>query len=75
MDRNQTTTSFLGCFVSELNDRTDLAARIENHVPGQVGDLAGSQPGFHGEEDDYLVTFGVEGGAGVRQKSPQLSIR
>ena len=59
MDRDQPTVSFLGRLVPELDHWADLAARIENHVPGQAGDLAGAQPRFYREEENYLIAFGV----------------
>src|SRR6266568_5693979 len=59
VDRDQPPAPLLRCRITKLYYRRDVAGRIQNHVPGQVGDLAGSQPRFHGEEENYLVTFGV----------------
>ena len=45
-------------------DVADFAGRVEDHVPGQLGDLAGPQPGLDRQQHDQLVTDGVAGVAG-----------
>ena len=54
--------------VAKLNHRTDVASRIEDHVPGQVGDLTGPQASLGGQQDDHTVTERVPGAARENQE-------
>jgi len=38
--------------IAKLNDRGEIASRIQNHVPRQLRYLSGSQPSFDREEDN-----------------------
>ena len=59
--------------VAQLDHRTDVAGRIEDHVPGQVGDLTGPQASLGGQQHDHAVTEGVPGAARKNQEHPAMS--
>ena len=54
--------------IAQLDHRTDVAGRIEDHVPGQVGDLTGPQASLGGQQDDHTVTERMPGAAGKNQE-------
>ena len=66
--RDQPAAAVLGGDVAQLDHRTDAAGRIEDHVPGQVGDLTGPQASLGGQQHDHAVTEGVPGAAGKNQE-------
>jgi hypothetical protein len=74
VDRNAAAAVLLGDAVVELDGLADLAGRIEHHVPGQIGNLAGPQPGFGRQQHDQLVTDGVAGSGGKEKEVGYLLI-
>ena len=54
--------------IAQLDHRTDVAGRIEHHVPGQLGDLTGPQASLGGKQHDHSVTERVPGAAGKNQE-------
>ena len=64
MHRDQPAAAVLGGDVAQLDHRTDVAGRIEDHVPGQVGDLTGPQASLGGQQHDHAVTEVVPGATG-----------
>ena len=75
IDGDQPTASLLGCAITQLDHAADFASGIEDHVPGQLGDLAGPQSGFDRQQHDQLVPDGVAGVAGKDEEAIQLMIR
>ena len=51
--------------ISQLNGATYATIRIEDHVPRQFCDFAGSQPGLCGQQHDNLVSHWMSGAFGV----------
>ena len=54
--------------IAQLDHRTDVAGRIEDHVPGQLGDLTGPQASLGGQQDDHPVAEGMPGAAGKNKE-------
>jgi hypothetical protein len=50
--------ALLCCMVSQLRYRTDGTGRLEDHFPGKICNLSGSQTSFHGEQNDHVVSNG-----------------
>jgi hypothetical protein len=52
--------------IGSVIELRDIAAknRIEDHVPGQVGDLNGPQASLGGQQDDHTVAEGMAGATG-----------
>ena len=73
MDRNGPAAAFLGCAVRKLDQAADLAVGVDHHVPGQVGDLSGPQPGLGREQDHHGVTERVAGAAGKDEQVTYIS--
>jgi hypothetical protein len=48
----------------QLDGLANLAGRIEHHVPGQAGNLAGTQAGLDRKKYDQLVAKWVSRGGG-----------
>src|ERR1022692_1065584 len=67
VDRDQASAVVLGDGIAQLDHRTDIAGWIEDHVPGQLGDLTGPQASLGGEQDDHAVPEGMSG-AGSKNK-------
>src|SRR5205085_4066152 len=72
MEWNRATTALFGGSVIQLDMLRDTTVRIEQHWPGQLGDLAGSQPGFEGEQDHHTVTLRVPAVADSPQRGKDL---
>jgi hypothetical protein len=53
----------------------DLAVRVDNHLPGQVRDLSGTQTRFHRKQNDNAIADRVTGGLREEQEVFDLSIR
>jgi hypothetical protein len=51
-----------------------LAARVERHVPGQVGDLTGTQASLDREANNHTITEWVSGRTGVGEELGQLAV-
>src|ERR1022692_3877673 len=68
VDRDQAAAGVLGHGIAQLDHRTDVAGWIEDHVPGQLGDLTGPQASLGGEQDDHTVTEGMPGAGGKNQE-------
>ena len=66
--RDQSAAAVLGRDIAQLDHRTDVAGRIEDHVPGQVGDLTGPQASLGGQQHDHTVAEGMSGAAGKNQE-------
>ena len=74
LHRNAAAAVLLGDAVVQLDGLADLAGRIEHHVPGQPGDLAGPQAGLDREQHDQLVAKWVTGGGGKDKEVVYLLI-
>ena len=61
--------------VAQLDHRTDVAGRIDHHVPGQVGDLTGPQASLGGQQDDHTVTEGMSGATGKNKEVVDVAKR
>jgi hypothetical protein len=46
MNWNRPAAAFLGRVIGQLEQAADLAVAIDHHVPSQVADLSGPQPGL-----------------------------
>ena len=66
---------FLAAMIAQLDHRTNVAGWIEDHVPGQVGDLTGPQAGLGGQQDDHAVAEGMPGAAGKNQEVVDVANR
>jgi hypothetical protein len=66
--RDQSSAAVLGGDIPQLNHRTDVAGWIEHHVPGQLGDLTGTEASLGGQQDDHTVTEGMPGATGKNQE-------
>ena len=73
--RDQPAAAVLGRDVAQLDHRTDVAGRIEDHVPGQVGDLTSPQASLGGQQDDHTVAERVPGAAGKNQEVVDVANR
>lgn len=51
MERDYSAVALLCSAVSQLQGCANGTIRIENHLPGEVRNLGGSQASFHGEQE------------------------
>src|SRR5438105_5502608 len=72
MEWSRATTALFGGSVIQLDMICDTTVRIEQHWPGQLGDLAGAQSGFEGEQDHHTVTLRVPAVADSPQRGKDL---
>ena len=56
MQRHRTTAALFSDPILQLKGGAYLAAGVEDHVPGQFGNLSRAQAGFHREKNDQTVT-------------------
>jgi hypothetical protein len=52
MHRNQPTAVLLGRAVAQFDRLTDFAGRAQDHLPGQLCDLASTQASFERQQQD-----------------------
>jgi hypothetical protein len=72
VNRNQTAALLLGGTVARLDDETDFAGRPQDHVPGQLGDLASAQASLERQEYNQMVSVGVSGRGGKDEEASCL---
>ena len=65
---DHTAAGFLGRAVAQLDDAADLAGWTDHHVPGQVRNLTGPQPGLGRQQHDHAVAQGIADATGVHQE-------
>ena len=68
MHRDQSATALFRRVITKLDDIADLAAAVDNHVPGQVCDLACPQSGFRRQQDNHSVANRMSGALGEGQE-------
>jgi len=73
--RDQSAAAVLGRVIAQLDHRTNVACRIDHHVPGQIGDLTGTQARLDGQQDDHTVTEGMSGAACKNQEVADVANR
>src|SRR5205823_2234754 len=72
MEGDRATAALLCGSVIQLDVIRDTTVRIEQHWPGQLGDLASAQSGFEGEQDHHTVTLRVPAVADSPQRGKDL---
>ena len=75
MNWDQSATLLLRRVIPKFDDRSDLAPRIQDHLPRELRDLARAQAGFDGEQNDDDVSVRVPAGGGVDEEVLYISIR
>jgi len=66
--RDQPTTTFLCRAIAELDDIADMSARIDDHVPRQVCNLACAQARFRRQQDNHAIADRLPGAIGEGQE-------
>jgi hypothetical protein len=64
----------LGGAVAQLDHVADFAGRPQDHVPGELGDLASPQACLERQQQDQMVSAGVSGGGGKDEEASCLLI-
>src|SRR5580704_3372715 len=73
VDRDQASAAVLGRGIAQLDHHTDVAGWIEHHVPGQLGNLTGSQASLGGKQHDYTVTVRAPGAGSKNQEVVEVA--
>jgi hypothetical protein len=75
MQWDLSSASILRSAIPQLDGATYATIRIEDHVPGQVGDLAGPHPSLCGQQRDDLVSHRMPGAFGVDKEIFYIVVR
>ena len=68
MQRNDAAAALLGRDVMQVDRVADLGIRVEDHLPGQVGDLGCAQTGLDRKQYDEMVTSRMAGAGSEQQE-------
>jgi hypothetical protein len=66
--RNQSSAAVLGRGIAQLDHRTDISGRAKHHIPGQLGNLTGTQARLGGKKDNHTVTEGIPSAGSKNQE-------
>lgn len=72
MNWNEPAAFLLGRAVTQLDHVADFAGRPQDHVPGQLGDLAGAQASLERQQQDQAISASVSGGGGKDEEASCL---